>query len=192
MLDGRVNGGRNTSHDECYIVSASASARFLKMAPPINNLLLFLIDEYELEELDARRRRQQQRLTHVIAGFFSAQIADCKKTETRMIRGIQDHVINVVPRYTDTEFKEHFRVDRNTFEVLLKITQERISMQRTPRIPLQTKVLIALWLLGNRESFRGAADRFGVNKGLLHYVTENIIGLWASAAPHFIQCPCRT
>ncbi|XP_037529410.2 putative nuclease HARBI1 [Rhipicephalus sanguineus] len=61
-------------------------------------------------------------------------------------------------------------------------------MQRVP-IPLQTKVLMALWLLGNQESFRGVSDRFGVNKGLLHYVTENIIGLWAGAAPDFTQWP---
>ncbi|KAL1444728.1 hypothetical protein MTO96_029610 [Rhipicephalus appendiculatus] len=106
-----------------------------------------------------------------------------------MIRGIQDYVINVVPRYTDTQFKEHFRMDKNTFEVLLKITHERLSMQRTTRIPLQTKVLMSVWLLGNQESFRVVADRFGVNKGLLHYVTKNIIELWAGAAPDFIQWP---
>nr|XP_054926931.1 putative nuclease HARBI1 isoform X2 [Dermacentor andersoni] len=118
-----------------------------------------------------------------------AVLRDRKRTESRMIRGIQNYVINVVPRYTDTQFKEHFRMDRSTFEVLLQVTQERLTTERTPRIPLHTKVLMALWLLGNQESFRGVADRFGVNKGLLHYIVNNIIELWAGAAPDFIQWP---
>ncbi|XP_037571850.2 putative nuclease HARBI1 [Dermacentor silvarum] len=80
-------------------------------------------------------------------------------------------------------------MDRSTFEVLLQITQERLTIERTPRIPFHTKVLMALWLLGNQESFRGVADRFGVNNGLLHYVVNNIIELWAGAAPDFIQWP---
>ncbi|KAH7948687.1 hypothetical protein HPB49_000843 [Dermacentor silvarum] len=67
-------------------------------------------------------------------------------------------------------------MDRNTFET----TQERLTIERTPRIPLHTKVLMALWLLGNQESFRGVGDRFGINKGLLHYVVNNIIELWAA------------
>lgn len=36
------------------------------MAPPINTLLQFLIDDEELEELDARRRTQQQRLMYAM------------------------------------------------------------------------------------------------------------------------------
>ncbi|XP_070385476.1 uncharacterized protein [Dermacentor albipictus] len=116
-------------------------------------------------------------------------LQDRKRTENRMIRGIQNYVINVVPRYTDTQFKEHFRMDRSTFEVLLQITQERLNTERTPRIPFHTKVLMALWLLGNQVSFRDVADRFGVNKGLLHYVVNNIIELWAGTAPDFIQWP---
>ncbi|KAH7940696.1 hypothetical protein HPB49_003561 [Dermacentor silvarum] len=72
-------------------------------------------------------------------------------------------------------------MDRSTFEVLLQITQERLTIERTPRIPLHTKVLMALWLLDNQESFRGVVDRFGVNKGLLHYVVNNIIELWAGS-----------
>lgn len=74
-------------------------------------------------------------------------------------------------------------------QLLLKVTKERLSMQRTAKVPLQTKVLMALWVLGNQESFRGVADRFGVNKGLLHYIINNIIELWADSAPDFIQWP---
>ncbi|XP_054926931.2 putative nuclease HARBI1 isoform X2 [Dermacentor andersoni] len=157
------------------------------MAPP-TVLLQLLLDDEEVEELDARRRRQQQRLTYAMQAV-RAVLRDRKRTESRMIRGIQNYVINVVPRYTDTQFKEHFRMDRSTFEVLLQVTQERLTTERTPRIPLHTKVLMALWLLGNQESFRGVADRFGVNKGLLHYIVNNIIELWAGAAPDFIQWP---
>ncbi|CAN8002006.1 unnamed protein product [Ixodes pacificus] len=43
-------------------------------------------------------------------------------------------------------------------------------------------MLITLWLLGNQESYRGVADRFGVNKGTLFFVLEQMICLWTGCA----------
>ncbi|CAN7945081.1 unnamed protein product, partial [Ixodes hexagonus] len=104
---------------------------------------------------------------------------------------IEDYVPNVVPRYSDQQFKEHFRMHRSTFEVLVRITQERVVSERMSRIPVATKILMTLWLLGNQESFRGVADRFGVNKGVLSYVAKQIIATWADAAADFIQWPAQ-
>lgn len=63
--------------------------------------------------------------------------------------------------------------------------------QRTARIPVETKVLMTLWLLGNQESFRGVADRFGVNKGVLFYVANQMIETWANLAVDFIRWPTQ-
>ncbi|XP_040070272.1 uncharacterized protein LOC120843107 [Ixodes scapularis] len=52
------------------------------------------------------------------------------------------------------QFKEHFRMNRSTFEVLLKIPQQQMVTQTTPRIPVATNVLVTLWLLGNQEPYR--------------------------------------
>ncbi|KAM7285167.1 hypothetical protein ISCGN_032127 [Ixodes scapularis] len=42
------------------------------------------------------------------------------------------------------------------------------------RVPTAIKVLMTLWLLGHQESYRGAADRFGVHKSTLHFVVSEI------------------
>ncbi|CAN7986926.1 unnamed protein product, partial [Ixodes hexagonus] len=76
-------------------------------------------------------------------------------------------------------------------QVLLKITQEQMVTLRTSRIPIATKVLMTLWLLGNQESFRGVADRFGVNKGVLFYVANQIIESWADLAVDLIRWPTQ-
>ncbi|CAN7937488.1 unnamed protein product, partial [Ixodes hexagonus] len=105
---------------------------------------------------------------------------------------IEDYVPNVVPRYSDQQFKGNFRMHRNTFELNHVVyCKQRVVSGRTSRIPVATKILMTLWLLGSQESFRGVADRFGVNKGVLSYVAKQIIATWADAAANFIQWPAQ-
>ncbi|CAN7989423.1 unnamed protein product, partial [Ixodes hexagonus] len=101
---------------------------------------------------------------------------------------IRDYVSRVVPSYTDLEFKEHFRMYRPTFELLYDITRQQVN-DHSYRIPLRTKMLMTLWLLGNQESYRGVADRFGVNKGTLFYVVEQMVCLWTDCAQQQIVWP---
>ncbi|CAN7943069.1 unnamed protein product, partial [Ixodes hexagonus] len=48
---------------------------------------------------------------------------------------------------------------------------------------------MTLWLLGNQESYRGVADRFGVNKGTLFYVAAEVVETWAAYATTDIMWP---
>ncbi|XP_033759034.1 protein ANTAGONIST OF LIKE HETEROCHROMATIN PROTEIN 1-like [Pecten maximus] len=38
------------------------------------------------------------------------------------------------------------------------------------KVSLETKILSSVWVLSNQESFRGIADRFGLEKGQLHRI----------------------
>ncbi|EEC13650.1 hypothetical protein IscW_ISCW011723 [Ixodes scapularis] len=95
-------------------------------------------------------------------------------SDSERIWGMEGFVSDVVPRYTDTQFKEHFRMYRSTFEVLLQLTEHYLATTIGVRVPTAIKVLMTLWLLGHQESYRGAADRFGVHKSTLHFVVSEI------------------
>ena len=41
-------------------------------------------------------------------------------------------------------------------------------------IPVTDKMLMTLWCLANRESFRVLSRRFGLNRGNIHYSIENL------------------
>lgn len=73
----------------------------------------------------------------------------------------------------------------------MKITQEQMVTQWTSHILIATKVLMTLWPLGNQESFRKVAERFGVNKGVIFYVSKQIIETWADLAADLIRWPMQ-
>ena len=39
---------------------------------------------------------------------------------------------------------------------------------RASTVPVQMKLLLTLWVLGNQESFRQIGDRFAVDRGTAH------------------------
>ncbi|KAF5281913.1 hypothetical protein FQR65_LT14439 [Abscondita terminalis] len=73
----------------------------------------------------------------------------------------ENYYEDVIPRYTDTQFKEHFRMTREAFEVLLNTLGQQIGNVNY-RIPLQKKLLLCIWVPSKQESFLAASDRFGL------------------------------
>ncbi|KAG0420411.1 hypothetical protein HPB47_003514 [Ixodes persulcatus] len=141
------------------------------------NTLLQLVLEDDFEEfVETQRRAKRRRIT---------------ESDSERIRGMEEFVSDAVPRYTDTQFKEHFRMYRSTFEVLLQLTEPNLAKTIGVRVPTATKVLMTLWLLGNQESYRGVADRFGVHKSTLHFVVYEIVLVWTRCAPSVIQWPTQ-
>ncbi|XP_067138064.1 putative nuclease HARBI1 [Centruroides vittatus] len=94
--------------------------------------------------------------------FLYAAVEKSKKAK------IEGYVENIVPRYSDMDFKSHFRLSRSTVQRLMEqFPEERTGPGQAGlrETSLQTVVLMSLWLLGNQESFRGIADRFGISRG---------------------------
>ena len=50
-----------------------------------------------------------------------------------------------------------------------------LRLPSTRGIDTTKRVLATIWLLSNQESYRGVADRFGMNKGTLHAITTMVI-----------------
>ena len=58
-------------------------------------------------------------------------------------------------------------------EELLRLYHVTFAAGRPP-IPLEKKLLITPWYLGNQESIRGIADRFDVTYSSVYKVTREI------------------
>ena len=87
----------------------------------------------------------------------------------------------VVSTYTLDWFQQHFRMKRGTFEIVLQhmgnlreFANLNASSRGTQKIKLDKMLLMTLWYLGNRESFRGIPDRFGVAKSSAYKCTRKI------------------
>lgn len=61
----------------------------------------------------------------------------------------------------------------------------------TRLVSLEKKILATLWLLGNKESFRGVADRFDLNKGFLHAIFMEVCEALKAIRPLYISWPDR-
>ncbi|VEN45580.1 unnamed protein product [Callosobruchus maculatus] len=72
-----------------------------------------------------------------------------------------------IVQFNDKQFKQHFRLNRETFEILLReLNNDNMLVVQAgqPEILLEKQLLITLWCLANIECFRSVADRFGVGK----------------------------
>lgn len=73
---------------------------------------------------------------------------------------------NVIIRYSDEEFKSHFRLSRNTFKYLHGLIQKDLvrRVPGCPAIPSHYQLMIALWKMASTDSYRSVCDRFNVGR----------------------------
>ena len=56
-------------------------------------------------------------------------------------------------------------------------------------VTVEKKLLSTLWLLGNQESYRGVADRFGISKGSLHIYVMTTCKILSALQKDYIKWP---
>lgn len=67
------------------------------------------------------------------------------------------HVNEIIPRFSNMVFRQHFRITRTTYENLeqqLAPALMRIGQQGRPMIPVRNQLLSVIWLLATPDSFR--------------------------------------
>ena len=91
-----------------------------------------------------------------------------------------------IPAYLPGEFKSHFRMTRQTCELLAQeiVHTGRIPTGNTsgrPTILPEKQILLFLWSVANKEPYRTIADRFDVSISSAHRairrVTQGVIDL---------------
>ena len=101
-----------------------------------------------------------------------------------------DDFVSVVNQMSDKTFKENFRLERQTYNALLKVMRSKEDLMElfyprekaavnaeegeftfpqsgTEIVRMGTAILIALWYLANPDSMRAGAILFGVTKSTI-------------------------
>ncbi|XP_034234245.1 uncharacterized protein LOC117641206 [Thrips palmi] len=105
---------------------------------------------------------------------------------------IEGYVENIVPKYTDAEFKSHFRLLPATFEYVLELIGprlHRVGSTGRPQTPARTQLLMALWMMATPNSYRSVHSRFNVGKATSIRIMRRVSKALHEIAPRFIQWP---
>lgn len=98
-----------------------------------------------------------------------------------------------VPMYSLDDFKAHFRMSRESVEKLKSnLSTSYIDVKGRTKISLEKGILISIWTLANRESYRSIADRFGMHKGHAHTVVLKICKMISRISDKYIVWPTGT
>nr|CAH0103368.1 unnamed protein product [Daphnia galeata] len=94
---------------------------------------------------------------------------------------------DVLPQYHNIQFREHFRMSRATFEDFLLEIGENENLQRGVHneVTLRYRLLVTIWVLANRETFREVADRFDTTRG------KTTCAILAERLQDFVRWPNR-
>ncbi|KAJ8962283.1 hypothetical protein NQ318_018262 [Aromia moschata] len=99
----------------------------------------------------------------------------------------RDYVEVTVPRYNVTDFKNHFRMSRESLEQLTVHVANHLPLRHS--VPVEKQVLFSVWFLAKQESFLATGDRFGISSGNGHYIFINFIGAVCQLRHAYIQWP---
>lgn len=70
---------------------------------------------------------------------------------------IENYVEEIIPRLSNNQFREHFRMLPETYELLEQRLSNALSSQNNdgrPMIPVRKQLLASLWLLATPDSYR--------------------------------------
>ena len=113
----------------------------------------------QLENVDMYRK-----LSDDDEAILMAAIAQDRRAKVPRISGYAERV---VPKYSFDDFKEHFRLTRGTFDVLVGDLRccpqlETAGYGRSP-VTVTKQAMVFLWYISNPECFRSMSDRFGIS-----------------------------
>ncbi|KAH8262822.1 hypothetical protein KR044_000749 [Drosophila immigrans] len=100
---------------------------------------------------------------------------------------------NSSPRYQDDQFKEQFRMERSSFEALLRVLGKAIKgaehLQPIGQMCLPEKLLYTLTLLSGNKSFREVGDSFAISKSSGHEIFKWVTAAFAALLPRYVTWP---
>ncbi|XP_011313338.1 putative nuclease HARBI1 [Fopius arisanus] len=111
----------------------------------------------------------------------------------RRIPRIQNFVETVIVRYTNVEFKEHFRMNRTTFEYLLFLMRPDVEGELREfggvTINPEKRLYITLYVLGTPDSYRSVTTKFGVGKATARRAVKRVVKALCKMRTYFIRWP---
>jgi hypothetical protein len=133
--------------------------------------LLFFTALEELIESDVYSSTNEKMLP-IVSKFFPS-------AERQPAVRIHQYAQCIVPSYSDSTFRSHFRLSRNSAEILVGLLARcpEIPSQHLrgrPPVSVEKQLLITMWVLGNPETIRSVSDRFNVTKSSVFRIVRRI------------------
>ncbi|XP_025407236.1 protein ANTAGONIST OF LIKE HETEROCHROMATIN PROTEIN 1-like [Sipha flava] len=94
----------------------------------------------------------------------------------------------MVPKFTEKEFKSHFRLNRGSVEVLISYIGPILALESI-KINIEKQILIFIWYMANCETYRQIANRFNVAESTSHKIVNNCLVALNSVAAKIIVWP---
>ena len=134
----------------------------------IFNALLDLVDDdgYQLTE-------------SIDDGIFLLMSVSNKNKERQPAVRIIGYAEQVVPSYTDSVFRSHFRLSRQSAETVTRLLGAcpgipTVHRRGRPPVSVEKQLLLTLWVLGNPECLRSVSDRFNVTKSSVYRIVRRV------------------
>ena len=107
---------------------------------------------------------------------------------------VQGYAEQVVPLYPLDDFRRHFRVQRSTFDILIRLLSpnglERLDRRGRPSLRCEKQLLITLWMLATQETIRSVSNRFGVCEATVYRaVRRTIVAINVNWSSQLIRWP---
>ncbi|XP_018300775.1 uncharacterized protein [Mycetomoellerius zeteki] len=121
------------------------------------------------DESDSDNENEELCLNEELEILYFILMLDTTRGEMIISEKLSDYVERVIPGYSKTVFKEHFRMFPQTFEMVLIIIGpglRAINNNLCNRKPIseEKQLLIAIWFMATPDSYRSIATKFGVGR----------------------------
>ncbi|XP_013407293.1 protein ANTAGONIST OF LIKE HETEROCHROMATIN PROTEIN 1 [Lingula anatina] len=101
-----------------------------------------------------------------------------------------EHTVNVT--FTEREWKENFRMSKDSFNFLCNILRPQLTRQETHlrhSITVEKQVAITLWFLGSGDSYRTISHLFAVGRSTVSTIVKRFVQAVVSRKNLFIKFP---
>ncbi|KAK4887500.1 hypothetical protein RN001_003771 [Aquatica leii] len=121
---------------------------------------LFESDDETLEEL----METSLETSSLSSSSNSSDDSFCEPVAAIRIRNF----LEIADMYSETEFKSHFRICRQTGEYLIQCSNDKLGLSTDPsgreKVTPKEAIYMMIWYLANNETFRQLSDRFNKSK----------------------------
>ncbi|XP_020296626.1 protein ANTAGONIST OF LIKE HETEROCHROMATIN PROTEIN 1-like [Pseudomyrmex gracilis] len=155
-----------------------------ELIPVFSKLLLILFEllYFDNEEYNSTIRD----IENYIRIFLSKQ--SLKKYR---IQRLENYVEEILPSYTNDEFKSHFRMKRSTYNYILNLIKSSLVRSKSGRktISVERQFLIAIWKMATPDSYRSICEKFNVGRATALKAVRRVTKAIVKLAPIFITWP---
>jgi hypothetical protein len=106
----------------------------------------------------------------------------------------QNYISDVIPKYSNEDFRKHFRMDKKTFECLIDYINLPVQNYCGGNKPVESREMlyITLWYLANHAcSLQQISDKFNRSMKCVWFIIQSVITYFQKEGKQFIKWPVQ-